>query len=148
MPRLVEDVGKALYSGWLSQVHARSGRTRGLRWVGRRRVRWLLVRGGLIVWHRPAAGTRDPFSYPVAIDRTPMPCGGSRWWWRCPACSRRAEALYLPSDRDGLACRTCCGLTYRSQHTRRKLRRRNRRPLVVGDDLFGGWVSLAPWRRR
>jgi hypothetical protein len=31
MPRLVEKAGKALYSGWISQVHAQSGFTRGLR---------------------------------------------------------------------------------------------------------------------
>jgi hypothetical protein len=148
MPRLVEEAGKALYSGWLSQVYAQSGLTRGLRWVGRRRVRWFLAPTALVVLHRPADATRDPFPYPVAIDRTPMPCGGWRWWWLCPACSRRAEALYLPRDRDRLACRTCCRLTYRSQHTRRKLRRRRRRPLVVGGVVFRRWVSLAPWRRQ
>lgn len=147
MPRLVEEAGKALYAGWVSQVHALTGRTRGLRWVGGRRVRWFLGSGVVVVLHRPADARRDLIYYLVPLDRTGMPCGGSRWWWRCPGCGTRAEALYLPHDRDRLGCRRCCGLTYRSQHTRRKLRRRSRRPLVMGDDLFGPRVSVAPWRR-
>jgi hypothetical protein len=67
MPRLVEDAGKPLYSGWLSRVHALTGRTRGLRWIGRRRVRWFLAPDAVIVLHRPA----DPGRNPLASDDRP-----------------------------------------------------------------------------
>lgn len=78
MSRLVEEAGNALYAGWLSQFHAQCGFTRGQRWVGGRRVRWFLLRGGLVVFHRPADKKCDPGFYRVAIDRTPMPCRDRR----------------------------------------------------------------------
>ena len=66
MPRLVEGAGKALFSGWLSQIHALTGRARGLRWVGGRRVRWFLGRDAVVVLHRPADPTGE-WSCPVSF---------------------------------------------------------------------------------
>jgi len=40
--------------------------------------------------------------------------GGRRWWFECPACRRRARKLYLPAGAHRFACRSCCGLSYRS----------------------------------
>ena len=148
MTRLVEDAGKPIYAGWLSRVYRLTGRTRGTRWVGARRVRWFIGRKVATVPHRPADPDGDPLQYPVTIDVTPLPSGGRRWWWLCPACQKRVDVLDLPRDRDRLGCRGCLGLSYRSQHTRKKLRRRTRRPVVEGDNLIGRWVWLAPWRRR
>jgi len=47
--------------------------------------------------------------------------GGSRAWFACPSCHRRAGVLYLPPDPwsacpdDLFKCRLCHGLTYRCQ---------------------------------
>ncbi len=148
MPRLVEDAGKPLYAGWLSRYHGLTERTRGTRWVGGRRLRWFLGRDRVAFLHRPADPAAEPVYYPVLLDRTALPSGGARWWWRCPGCAKRVDVLFLPPGCDRLACRTCHGLSYRSQHTRRKLRRKKRRPVVDGDNLFGRWIWLAHWRRR
>jgi hypothetical protein len=146
MPRLVEDAGKPLYAGWLSRYQWLSGTNYGVRWVGGRRAEWLLG-DSLTITHAPAHPPCDPVTYTVKLDYTAMPSGGFRWWWKCPACERRVDLLYLPKDRDQMACRGCCGLSYRSQHTRRKVRRRNWRPVVEGNYVHH-WIWLPPWRRR
>jgi len=52
----------------------------------------------------------------VQLTSTPMPRrGGRRWWWRCPACQRRAGHLYPTA---GLVCRQCARLVYLSQYSR------------------------------
>ena len=44
--------------------------------------------------------------------------GDGQQFFLCPACSRKVQHLYLRDER--LACRRCAGLTYRSQHTKRR----------------------------
>jgi len=44
--------------------------------------------------------------------------GDGQRFFLCPACSRKVQHLYLRDER--LACRRCAGLTYRSQHTKRR----------------------------
>ena len=48
-----------------------------------------------------------------------IPCnyGGSRPWFLCPGCDRRAAILYVEGGR--LLCRPCLGLSYPSQRRRR-----------------------------
>ena len=129
MPRLVEDAGPPLYCGWFARQHRASGQFTGLRWVGGRPVRWKLYRSSISVTHPLRGRKGEPVSYGVGLYFTDLPSGGgSRWWWECPACERRVDVLYLPADRDRLACRTCCGLVYRSQYTSGRVRRRKRRP--------------------
>lgn len=41
---------------------------------------------------------------------------GLRWYWQCPRCGRRCEAIYLAPGRAG--CRVCLRLGYRSQAQR------------------------------
>ena len=48
----------------------------------------------------------------VDIEHTPCHYGGTRPWFRCPRCGRRVAVLYGGS---AFYCRTCHGLTYRSQ---------------------------------
>lgn len=148
MPRLVEDVGKPLFAAWLAQVHRLTGWRRGFRWVGGRRVLWALGRSCVTVIHSPADGIGGTVYYNVGLTSTKLPPGGSRWWWLCPGCGRRVDILYLPAERDRLGCRACCGLKYRSQYVRRKVRRRKWRPIVAGEQGFRTWVWLGPWRRR
>lgn len=52
-------------------------------------------------------------SWRVPVMRTPCPFGGSRPWFLCPECGRRALVLYLLGHR--LVCRRCGGVLYRSQ---------------------------------
>jgi hypothetical protein len=50
---------------------------------------------------------------------------GSRRWWSCPSCGRRARIIYLASGSDEMGCRVCGGLVHRSA-----ARARGRRPRV------------------
>jgi hypothetical protein len=132
MPRLVEDVGEALYAWWLSRFTRLFGIDADVAWIGGRRLAWEWDGADVVtVTHRPAGRAGKSLQYSVQLTFTVLPCGGSRWWWSCPACRRRADALYLVSGRDRLGCRSCCGLVYRSQYTRGKVRRRNRRPTIT-----------------
>lgn len=49
------------------------------------------------------------------IETTTTPCafGGSRTWFGCPACHRRAAVLYMRSG--GFACRSCQRVSYSTQ---------------------------------
>lgn len=53
-----------------------------------------------------------PRRYAIGLDRTPQRLGGTRVWWRCPACNGRCAVLYACN---GVACRKCCQLVYKSQ---------------------------------
>lgn len=50
--------------------------------------------------------------YPVALEWLPCHYGGSRAWFRCPACNRRVALLYVA---ELFACRHCHKLAYTSQ---------------------------------
>jgi hypothetical protein len=62
----------------------------------------------------------------VSIVSTPQPFGGLRRWFVCPKpdCRRRCAVLYLAEE--GLACRVCAKLRYRSQRMRPNARMRRR----------------------
>jgi hypothetical protein len=140
--RLVEDAGRPLYCGWFARRHTITREVTGLRWVGGRPVKWKLWRTSITVIHPRRGRTGEPVSYRVGLSFTRLPSGGGlRWWWECPACGRRVDVLDLPPDRDRLACRRCCGLVYRSQYARGRVRRRKRRPAVrvVRGGLLG-WL--------
>lgn len=136
MRQWVEDAGAPMYAGWLAQCHRAARTVHGDRYVGGRRVKWRIIEPFLGVEHAGAAGAA--VTYLVGLAFTGLPSGGARWWFRCPGCGRRVEALYLPAGRDRLGCRTCCGLLYRSQYTGRRCRKR-RRPRVVVP--MGVWLA-------
>lgn len=52
--------------------------------------------------------------WPVDIVETPLHYGGHRRWLVCGGCFSRRVALYIHDSQ--LACRTCFGLRYGSQH--------------------------------
>jgi hypothetical protein len=59
--------------------------------------------------------------YPISLVTTPLPSGGRRWWFLCPAsrnggpaCGRRVGKLYLPPGGTVFACRHCHRLAYTS----------------------------------
>ena len=49
----------------------------------------------------------------VALETTPCTLGGTRPWFRCPACARRVAVIYGAGRL--FACRRCKGLAYASQ---------------------------------
>jgi hypothetical protein len=51
--------------------------------------------------------------YEVELERWPQPRKGFRWYWICPACQCRRDALYLPPGQAEFACRRCSNLTHR-----------------------------------
>jgi hypothetical protein len=55
----------------------------------------------------------EPLSAHLRLVTTHPHPGGVRWFL-CPDCERRALKLYVSSEGDRIACRTCLGLTYRS----------------------------------
>jgi hypothetical protein len=60
---------------------------------------------------------KKDFDYPVRLTKTPLPWGGQRYWFICPAvgCGRRVSVLYLPPGGEIFACRHCYRLSYRSR---------------------------------
>lgn len=55
------------------------------------------------------------FDYPVWLDRTPCPYGGSRPWVRCPRCHWRSAVLYGLASDGRFGCRRCMRLAYASE---------------------------------
>jgi hypothetical protein len=51
--------------------------------------------------------------YEVELERWEQPRGGWRWFWICPRCGCRRDALYLPPGQAEFACRRCGNLTHR-----------------------------------
>jgi hypothetical protein len=65
----------------------------------------------------------------VRLTTTPLPWGGVRWGFLCPAqnCGRRCRKLYLPNGGRYFACRLCYRLTYPSAQESHRLDRLIRR---------------------
>ena len=84
--------------------------------------------------YRTPDGTVIPVRHRVPVDATDCPVRGLRFWFLCPACSRRTESLYFGEER--LACRRCARLTYSSQHSGRR-DRTLRKALVLHAALLG-----------
>lgn len=53
----------------------------------------------------------------LSLTWTPCRIGGTRPWFVCPECGRRAGKVYESAGR--FSCRLCCGLVYKSQRRRR-----------------------------
>jgi hypothetical protein len=65
-------------------------------------------------WRPPGSTVWTRGTQRVLLTRTRCHFGGTRAWFRCGRCGRRAAVLYLAIG-FGFACRRCLGLTYRSQ---------------------------------
>ncbi|TAI99400.1 hypothetical protein [Pectobacterium versatile] len=69
----------------------------------------------------PATFTRSDDGFIVTLNGNTFPLFiiatqasyGTRYWYQCPKCAKRATKLYMDSDM--LTCRTCSGLCYASQ---------------------------------
>ena len=107
----------------LMRLDIRAIHRRGLLWVGGTNT-WSWSRGGEHVGSVRFTVEIDSIrlaysvsgqdaSQCIATNTTPCAYGGSRTWFSCPACCRRAALLYLRSGR--FACRSCQGVSYASQ---------------------------------
>lgn len=140
MPQYVEDVGGEWFASVLGKWCRLAQTATGERIFGNRRLVWTLAPADAVAVSHPGAnGAAEPLAYLVRIDPVRVPSGGRRWYWLCPACSRRADVLYLPAGRDRLACRRCCGLLYRSQFRRGKAKQRKGRPVVITTGYRWEW---------
>jgi hypothetical protein len=137
MRQLVQDAGPGWCSGRFGTWHRLTGATSGTATVGSREIAWRRTGTGAVeVTHNDTA--RAPVSYPIATVTTAAPNGAERLWWSCPSCERRVGLLYLPGDRDRLACRACCGLGYASQY-------RVRRGPIESTPVFTEEVTVTRW---
>ena len=68
-----------------------------------------------VVYYRLTASGQD-VQQAVDITRTPCTFGGSRPWWVCPRCGRRAAILYAWGT--CVLCRLCVGAPYEVQRER------------------------------
>jgi hypothetical protein len=137
MRQLVQDVGPGWCAGRFGTWHRLTGSRSGTATVGSRALAWRHTGATVEVTHADARGA--PVSYPVATVTTLAPNGAERQWWSCPGCARRAGLLYLPGDRDRLACRACCGLGYASQYPR------VRRGPILSAPVFTEEVTVGCW---
>ena len=104
MRRLVEDVGEPFFAGWLSRFVGAFRLDRGLEVVGNREVEWKLDEWECVSVSHLLAGRRAKrVAYAIELNFTELPSGGLRWWWSCPACRRRVDAL-LSAHGSGSAC--------------------------------------------
>lgn len=55
-------------------------------------------------------GERRQVSVTAWLETTPCNFGGSRWWWRCPNCSRRCARLFIVTG--GLGCLRCLRMAH------------------------------------
>jgi hypothetical protein len=56
----------------------------------------------------------------VPLTTTMLVSGGSRWWFVCPRCDRRAAKLYLPPSEQAFGCRVCYDLAYPTSQANRE----------------------------
>lgn len=68
------------------------------------RIETYAVPGGLCLLYRLRGAIADQM---VNLSATACPFGGSRQWFQCPRCRRRAGLLYLRPDGEGFGCRHC-----------------------------------------
>ncbi len=78
-------------------------------------VNMVVTEGEITVSYRDkAAGGFGVIEYLIPMVRTDCHMNGSRPWFSCPECGRRAAILYSVSA-SKFACRKCQGLAYPSQ---------------------------------
>ena len=63
-----------------------------------------------------AEGKVTPYDTEVSLVTTPCNLGGVRYWFTCPACSRRVGGLYIAPGDYYFMCRHCANLTYNSRN--------------------------------
>lgn len=57
--------------------------------------------------------TIETEGYSILLNRSKTGFGGTRFWFSCPNCQRRAGVLYRHPVSEIIACRRCLRLDYR-----------------------------------
>ena len=60
-------------------------------------------------------GEKQDSDYTIALEKTPQPFGGRRWWFVCPRTAERVSKLHLPNGAYTFASRRAYRLAYPSQ---------------------------------
>lgn len=117
LPRLLRQgnlVPGSARSGTLTWSNTRTGaRVGSIGFEGR-----LGHEGGRVRLHytsTPRNGDAHASDYWIALETTPQPLGGRRWWFLCPRLGIRAAKLHLPPGAFTFASRKAYRLGYRSQ---------------------------------
>ena len=141
MPKLVEEAGGELGAGHFNKQYQFRGTANGSIVLASRSVDWVRQGKGIEVTHDLVQGSTERVSYFVRSVGTVLPSGGYRPWWLCPDCGKRVDSLYLPVGRERLGCRRCCGLSYRSQTTAKRVKVRNERPAIWVETTLEKWKN-------
>lgn len=122
------DVGWFQRRGYLQDVPLPGRST----WTGPRgesEIQWTASAGAVWLHYKVRQGLEDwqAYDYPVHVGYTPLPRGGRRAWFHCPAqgCGRRCKVLYMPPAARVFACRRCHNLAYTAQQDRDELGKRD-----------------------
>jgi hypothetical protein len=96
-------------------------------------------------------GEKRDSDYTIALEATPQPLGGRRWWFVCPKTGSRVGKLHLPSGAFTFASRRAYRLGYRSQRETPRDRAVNRafklRERLGGTGGIGDFVPKPKWMR-
>jgi hypothetical protein len=71
-------------------------------------------------------GEKRKSDYTIALQTTPQPFGGRRWWFVCPRSGDLVAKLHLPNGAHAFASRQAHRLGYRSQRESARDRARSR----------------------
>ena len=55
------------------------------------------------------------FTTPIGFKTSHTAFGGTRHWFACPLCGRRAGVLFVHPITNAIGCRLCLGLDYRKR---------------------------------
>jgi len=72
------------------------------------------------------SGEKSSSDYTIALQTTPQPLGGRRWWFVCPRTGNLVAKLHLPNGAHTFASRKAYRLGYRSQRESPRDRARSR----------------------
>jgi len=96
-------------------------------------------------------GEKRDSDYTIALETTPQPLGGRRWWFVCPKTGAHAGKLHLPNGAYTFGSRRACRLEYRSQRETPRDRAINRafklRERLGGKGGIGDFVPKPKWMR-